>query len=104
MSEEKRYIDKDAMWYIKSIIEAIQVFIALICFIGFVVGMLFVFIAIFMVWNKPIGYQPFPWVQHVLAWCIPIGLVNILFMISSDSRWREGYEDHSMSMEKRNES
>ena len=55
---------KDAMWYFLSITEAIQIFIGLACFIGFVVGMIFVFIAIPMVWGKPLSYQPFPWLDN----------------------------------------
>jgi len=94
-SKIKEYINKDMMWNIKSTIEAIQIFIMMICLIGFVVGMIFVIIGIPMVWGKPLDYQVFPWVIYILGWCMPIGLVNLLFMFASDKDWRDNYEDHS---------
>lgn len=94
--KEIRYINKDAMWYIKSTLEAIMMFIGAVCFLGFVIGMVFVFIAIPMVWGKPISYQPFPWLNYVMSWSICVGFVNLLIIVSCDSRWREDYEDHSM--------
>jgi hypothetical protein len=92
----KEYVNKDAMWYIKSIFEAILILIGTVCFLGFVIGMIFVLIGIPMVWGKPLSYHPFPWLNMVLAVSICVGLVDILFLISFDSHWREEYEDHSM--------
>jgi len=88
---------KDFMYHFQSITEAIQIFIALVCFIGFVVGMLFVFIAIPMMWNKPMSYQPFPWLNYVLAWSICPGLVNFVFLISREKEWRRDYRDEEDS-------
>ena len=89
-----RYINKDAMWYIKSTYEAILIFIGTICFIGFVVGMIFVLISIPMVWGKPISYHPFPWLNYVMAWSICLGLVDMLFLLSCDKEWRDDYKEY----------
>jgi hypothetical protein len=94
--DDPTYLKKDVMWYFKSITEAIQVFIGCICLIGFVVGMLLVLVSIPFVWGKPISYQPFPWLGVVMSWSISVGLVNGLFILSRDNRWREDYIDHSM--------
>ncbi len=94
-SKIKEYVGLDAMWYIKSTFEAIIIFIMCICFIGFAVGMIFVFIGIPTVWGKPLDYQVFPWVNYVLGFSIPVGLVSMLFMASWDGSWRDSYEDHS---------
>ena len=91
----KRYVNKDEMWYIKSALEAIMIFIGVVCLLGSVIGFAFVLIAIPMVWGEPLSYQPFPWLNHVMAWSICVGLVNLLFMFSVDNEWRESYEDHS---------
>jgi hypothetical protein len=93
--ENPTYINKDFMWHFKAITEAIQIFIGLICAIGFVGGMIFVIIAIPMVLGKPISYQPFPWLGGVMAYSISIGLINGLFIIARDNRWREDYIDRS---------
>ena len=89
-----RYINKDAMWYIKSIYETILIGISCICFIGFVVGMIFVIISIPMIWNKPISYHPYPWLLGLMSWSIGIGLANMLFMLCFDKRWRDDYKEH----------
>lgn len=92
----KVYVNKDIMWYVKSIVEAILILIMTICLVGFVVGMIFVLIAIPMVWGKPLSYQPFPWLNCVMAWSICVGLVNLLFLFSLENDWRDHYEDRSM--------
>lgn len=84
---------KDFMWYAKSTTEAIMLGIGLVCFLGFIVGMIFVFIGIPMVWNKPISYQPFPWLNYLLAWSICPGLVNLLIILSCDKEWRQDYRN-----------
>jgi len=84
---------KDFMWYFQSITEAIQIFIALICFIGFVVGFTIVLVMIPFVWGKPIDYQPLPWLNYLLAWSICPGLLNMVFLMSRDKEWRRDYRD-----------
>ena len=77
------YINKDIMWYIKSTIEVIQILVFLACLIGFISSW-FV-----LIWNKEIA-------NLMIGFSIPIGLVNALFIATSDSRWRESYEDFSI--------
>lgn len=87
------YVGIDARWYIKSTIEVIQIGIFVICLIGFVVG----FIAMW--------FNQKPWVSNTMGWSMGVGVVNVLFMVSADSRWRDDYEDRSMVFpirEKRN--
>ncbi len=94
--ENPTYIDKDFKWHFKTITEIIQILIACMCLIGFVVGMIFLCITIPIVWGKPISYQPFPWLGHIMAWSIGVGFINGLFLISLDKDWRENYIDRSM--------
>ena len=81
--ENPIYIDKDAMWYIKSTLDAIMILIFLSCLIGFILSLLVFF------WNKEVS-------NLMMGFSVCIGLVNILFMISVDDRWREDYIDRSM--------
>ena len=92
----KRYVDKDKMWYIKTWVEAIQILIFMVCLIGTVVSFVFLLIAFPMVVGKPISYQPFPWLNTLMAWSVCAGLLNFLIMLSCDKEWRRDYEDHSM--------
>lgn len=71
---------KDTMWYIKSTIEAIMIFIFMACLIGFVVSL---FIPI---WNKEIA-------NIVMGWSVSIGVFNGFFLVSCDGGWRRDYRD-----------
>ncbi len=81
-----RYIDKDTMWNIKSTIEAIQIFVFIVCLIGFIVAFL-------VMW-----FSQARWVSDLIGWSMAIGLINFLFLISCDYDWRENYIDHSTVM------
>jgi len=93
--ENPTYIDKDIMWYVKSIIEAFLILILIVCLIGFVAGVISIIIAIPLTWGKPLSYYPYPWLNNVMVWSVCIGFVNFLIMVSCDKEWREDYIDHS---------
>jgi len=80
----KRYVNKDITWHIKTWVEAIQIFILMVCLIGFVGTFV-------IMWA-----YPKPLVQLVMALSFCIGLLNFLIMLSSDKDWRDDYEDRSM--------
>ncbi len=84
---------KDTIYHIKTVIEIIHILIALICVIGFVGGFIIVLVFIPMIWGKPIGYQPLPWLNYVMGWSMGIGLSNFLIMLSCDKEWRRDYRD-----------
>ena len=89
-----RYINKDWKWKVKSIFEVIVILIAVICFFGFVAGMICVVVLIPFVWGTS-TINPYPWLNHLLAWSICVGLFNLLIILSCDKEWRREYEDHS---------
>jgi len=82
--ENPTYIDKDIMWYVKSIIEAFQILILIICLIVFFASWWFVL----MCNNKLVS-------NNMMGWSVCVGLVNFLIMVSCDKEWREDYIDHS---------
>lgn len=92
----KRYVDKDKMWYVKTWVEIIQIFIFMVCLMGTVASFIILIVMFFMVVGKPLSYQPFPWLNNLMAWSVCVGLVNFLIMLSCDKNWRDDYEDHSM--------
>jgi len=61
---------KNIMWYIKSALEIIQIFIFIICFIGFI----FTFITMWFCQES--------WVNGIMAWSVGIGFINLLFLVS----------------------
>ncbi len=84
---------KDTMWHIKTWIEVIQIFIFMVCLIGFVGSFIIMLVSIPVIWEKPISYQPLPWLNCVMAWSMGIGLPNFLCMLSCDKEWRRDYRD-----------
>ena len=90
---------KDLMWYIKSVTEAIQIFVFLICAIGFIITFLIMLCTLPEVWGKPISYNPDSVIGDIMGWCVGIGLVNFLFLISRDKDWRRDYRDNDMEDE-----
>jgi len=88
---------KDIMWYIKSVLEAIMIFVFIVCLIGFVATLIIMVVGIPMVWGKPISYHPFPWFNQLAGWSICIGLINLVVMISYERYWRRDYRDEEDS-------
>jgi len=81
--KEIKYINLDAMWYIRSFFDVVMILIFLICLIGFIASW-FV-----LIWNKEIA--------NIMMGCsFCVGLVNILFLVSSNDGWRVFYEDDHM--------
>lgn len=74
-----RTIDKDFMYYVKSITEVVMILLFIICLIVFIVSW------IVFIWNKEVA-------NIMMGWSMGIGFVNLLSTISWDSRWREDYE------------
>jgi hypothetical protein len=81
-----RYIGQDIMWNIKSVFEAIIIFIFVACFLGFI-------ISFFTLWFIP------SWLENVhntvFAISVCVGVVDIFFMAAWESDWREDYRDRS---------
>ena len=79
-----RYIDKDIMWNVKSVFEAIIIFVFVACFLGFI-------ISFFTLWFIP------KWLENVhntvFAISVCVGVFDILLMASWDKEWREDYRD-----------
>lgn len=84
---------KDIMWHIKAWSEAIQIFIFLVCLIGFIASFIIMMFDIPDVWGKPITYRPHSWSTDLMGWCMSVGLINFLFLISRDKDWRRDYRD-----------
>lgn len=80
-TKEPIYIGKDFMWYAKSILEAIMIFIFIVCLIGFIISII------------SLCFCQKPWVNILMGWSFGIGFVNSLFIISSEKDWRVWYED-----------
>ena len=74
-------INKDIMWYVKSIIEAIMLFIFMACLIGFIASLVIMF------------FCQKEWVNILMGCSVCIGVVNSLFLFSCDKEWRRDYRD-----------
>ena len=73
---------KDIMWYIRTITEAVMIFIFGACLIGFITSW-FV-----MIWNKELS-------NFIMCYSVVLGLVNFAFILSTDKEWRRDYRDES---------
>ena len=82
-----RYIEKDKMWYVKSICDVIMIAIFMICLIGFVITFV-ISLSYRIIAGNPIAVV----VSNTMGWFMGIGLMNFLIMISYDSDWRRDYE------------
>ena len=75
-------LPKDTKWHIKSTLEAIQIFFFVICLVGAIICLI------------AVCFLPEPeMIGSILGWFTSVGFVNFLFLISSDSKWRQDYED-----------
>jgi len=75
---------KNIMWYIKSIIEIIQIALFFICGIVFIIAFFF---SCFL--------ENTAWISNILGFSMCIGILNFVCMLSCDKRWREDYIDYS---------